>query len=296
MVKYNRKGRLDTSRVSDRRGGRTGKGIAIGGTAGLLLLILGAVTGVDLTGLLELEGGDGGERAAPADGGLANCRTGADIDERAECRFVAFENSVQDFWEAEFERAGSTYRPASFTVFTGGVSTACGSASSAMGPFYCPPDEGVYMDLGFFQVLESQLGATGGDFAEAYVVAHEFGHHVQNITGINDQVRTRQGETSDGVRLELQADCLAGVWAHNATQVPADGGDPIITTITDEDIAEAIDAAGTVGDDYIQSRSQGNVTPETWTHGSSQQRVRWFTLGLEAGDVARCDTFATDDL
>ena len=295
MVRYNRRGRLDTSRVRDRRGGGGGK-MAIGGIGGIVVVIVALLAGVDPTALLQATDGGGGG-APPADGGLQACETGADIEQREECRFVAFENSVQDFWAAEFERQGSRYEPASFNVFTGGVSTGCGSASSAMGPFYCPRDQGVYMDIGFFRVLEEQLGAEGGDFAEAYVVAHEFGHHVQNLTGQNDHVRSREGAESDAVRLELQADCLAGVWSHHATQVDATtGGAPIITEISREDIAEAIDAAETVGDDYIQSRQQGNVTPETWTHGSSEQRVEWFQRGLDTGDVAACDTFAAEAL
>lgn len=296
MVRYQRRGRLDTSRIRDRRGAGGGKLAIGGGIGGIVLLLIALATGIDPTVLLQ-GGTEVDSGAPPADGGLGACETTADIEERAECRFVAFENSVQDFWEDEFARRGATYRAASFNVFTGGVSTGCGSASSAMGPFYCPADEGVYLDLGFFQVLETQLGAEGGDFAEAYVVAHEFGHHVQNLTGQNERVRDRQGEDSDGVRLELQADCLAGVWAYHATRTPSDAsGAPLITEITSADIAEAMDAAATVGDDYIQERSQGNVTPETWTHGSSEQRQRWFTRGLESGDLDRCDTFATDDL
>lgn len=166
-----------------------------------------------------------------------------------------------------------------------------------MGPFYCPDDGGVYLDLGFFEVLESRLGATGGDFAEAYVIAHEFGHHVQSLTGISAQVEDREGRGSDGVRLELQADCFAGAWAHHATRTAGGTGDePIITSISDEDIAKAIDAAESVGDDYIQTRTPGNVTPETWTHGSSEQRARWFRRGLDTGEPDGCDTFATDDL
>lgn len=297
MVKFNRGGRLDTSRVRDRRGGGGGGKLAIGGgIGGIVFLLIAVLAGVDPSALLQATDGGGGG-APPADGGLQACETGADIEQREECRFVAFENSVQDFWAAEFERRDAVYEPASFNVFTGGVSTGCGSASSAMGPFYCPQDQGVYMDIGFFRVLEERLGAQGGDFAEAYVVAHEFGHHVQNLTGQNDRVQSREGAESDAVRLELQADCLAGVWAHHAEQVDtASGGAPIITEITREDIAEAIDAAETVGDDYIQSRSQGNVTPETWTHGSSEQRVEWFSRGLDTGDLAQCDTFAADAL
>lgn len=297
MVKFNRRGRLDTSRVRDRRGSGSGGRLAIGGIGGVIVVLVAVFAGVDIGALVDVGGGSSDGAPQAADGGLATCDTGADIDARAECRFVAFENSVQDFWTDEFARRGATYVPASFNVFTGGVSTGCGSASSAMGPFYCPQDQGVYLDLGFFEVLESQLGATGGDFAEAYVVAHELGHHVQHITGMSGQVSEREGAESDGVRLELQADCLAGVWAYHATRTDtASGGGPIITAISDEDIAEAIDAAETVGDDYIQTRTQGNVTPETWTHGSSEQRARWFRTGLDSGDLDDCDTFATDDL
>jgi uncharacterized protein len=298
VVRYNQRGTLDTSRVRDRRGASGGR-VAVGGGLGVVLLVLVAsLLGVDPSALLPAaESTGGGATQAPADGGLAACQTGADIETQRECRFVAYENSVQDYWAAEFARRDASYEFASFNVFTGGVTTGCGSASSAMGPFYCPADQGIYLDMGFFQVLESQLGAQGGDFAEAYVVAHEVAHHIQNITGINDRVRTRQGPESDGVRLELQADCLAGVWAHHATRTPVAGdAEPIISEISERDIAIALDAAGVIGDDYIQSRTQGNVTPETFSHGSSEQRTRWFTRGLEAGQLEACDTWGAERL
>jgi uncharacterized protein len=297
VVRYERRSRLDTSRVRDRRGASGGGGrMAIGGLGGVIVLVVALLAGVDPSILLGAGGPSEGTGAPPADGGLEACETGADIEQQRDCRFVAYENSVQGFWDAEFERRGSEYPPASFTVFTGGVQTACGSATSAVGPFYCPGDQGIYLDIGFFAVLEDQLGAQGGDLAEAYVVAHEVGHHVQNLLGQMDRVRSREGADSDAVRLELQADCLAGVWAHHATRTPAAGSDrPIIAEITDEDLAVAIDAAETVGDDYIQGRS-GAVTPETWTHGSSEQRARWFEVGRAAGDLEDCDTFAADDL
>jgi uncharacterized protein len=298
VVRYNRRGTLDTSRVRDQRGASGGR-VAVGGGLGVVVLVVVAsLLGVDPVALLGTSGSPGGGTGQPpADGGLATCETGADIEERRECRFVAYENSVQDYWDAEFARRDATYEFASFTVFTGGVNTGCGSASSAMGPFYCPADQGIYLDMGFFQVLETQLGAQGGDFAEAYVVAHEVAHHIQNITGVNDQVRTRQGPESDGVRLELQADCLAGVWAHHATRTPVAGEDePIISAISERDIAIALDAAGVIGDDYIQTRTQGNVTPETFSHGSSEQRTRWFTRGLDVGELEACDTWSAERL
>jgi predicted metalloprotease len=295
VVRYNRRGRLDTSRVRDRRGAGSGGKVAVGGVGGLVLVLLAMWAGVDPSLLLEASGGGG--QAPPADGGLAACTSGADIETDRDCRFVAYENSVQGFWEDEFARRGGTYQPASVTIFTGGVRTGCGAASSAMGPFYCPADQGIYLDLGFFSVLEDQFGARGGDLAEAYVVAHEAAHHVQHLIGQDERVRTREGPTSDAVRLELQADCLAGVWTHHATRTPEEGSDtPIITEISEDDVAIAIDAAERIGDDYIQTRSQGNVTPETWTHGSSEQRARWFETGRRDGDLEDCDTWATEKL
>jgi uncharacterized protein len=299
VVQYNRRGQLDTSRVRDRRGAGGSRMAIGGGIGGVVVVLLALALGVDPGALLDVTGGTTAPSGqAPADGGLqAACETGEDIETQRECRFVAFENSVQDHWDAEFERRGARYQPASFNVFSGGVATACGSASSAMGPFYCPGDQGVYLDLGFFAQLEAQLGARQGDFAEAYVVAHEVAHHVQHLTGVNEQVSSRQGAESDLVRLELQADCLAGVWAHHATRTPIPGTDePIITDISRDDIELAMDTAGAIGDDYIQTRTQGNVTPETWSHGSSEQRVRWFTQGLETGELEACDTWTADEL
>jgi predicted metalloprotease len=271
-------------------GGTGGRGMAVGGgVGGLIILLIAVFTGMDPSALLPTDGGGGADQ--PAGGALEQCETGADIETNPECRFVAVQNSVEDFWEYEFAEAGGQYESATFTTFTGGVNTGCGSASSQVGPFYCPPDKGVYLDLGFFETMKTQLGAQGGDFAEAYVVAHEYGHHVQNLTGQMDRVRTQQGADSDAVALELQADCYAGVWAHGATN-GVDGGEPIITEITDADIAEAIDASESVGDDYIQERMQGTVTPETWTHGSSEQRREWFLRGMKSGDAGDCDTFS----
>jgi hypothetical protein len=329
-MKFNRRARLDTSQINDRRGrggagfggglgggfgrggglgggmgggfgrgggmGRMGRRGGIGGIGGIVLLLIAVFAGGG--GSLLSSGGDGGtETLAPGGGDLeTSCRTGADIETNPECRFVAVENSVQGFWEQYFAEQGQQYRLATFNPFSGSVNTACGQASSAVGPFYCPGDDGVYLDLNFFRELQTKFGATGGDFAEAYIIAHEYGHHVQNITGQNDRVQTREGPDSDAVRLELQADCYAGVWAGSATQAGA-GGEALITEISEQDIAEAIDAAERVGDDYIQERFGNGVNPESWTHGSSEQRRRWFEIGFASGgDPRTCDTFSAATL
>jgi uncharacterized protein len=289
-MRFNRRARLDTSNVRDRRAG-TGVAAAGGGVV-LIVLLVSLLTGRDLTGFLP----SGGAQPDATSGLAEQCRSGADIQQHPECRYVAVENSVQDFWTAEFARRSSDYAPATLNPFTGSVQTGCGTASAQVGPFYCPVDQGVYLDLAFLQRLLDELGAEGGDFAEAYIVAHEYGHHVQYLLGFMEGVQTQEGEDSDGVRLELQADCLSGVWAHHATQTPSDGGAPVISAISQDDIREGLDAAASVGDDYIQERFEGHVTPETWTHGSSEQRQRWFTTGLDTGDLDACDTFSAADL
>jgi len=195
----------------------------------------------------------------------------------------AVTGDVQAFWS---QTLGSRYRDTKTVFFTQATSTGCGQASAETGPFYCPVDEKVYLDLDFLQQLEAQLGFKG-DFAEAYVVAHEYGHHVQNLMGINDEVQQAQQAHPNqanalSIRLELQADCLAGVWGYSANQ----RGE-----LDQEDPAEAIGAAGSVGDDRIQQKTQGRIDPETWNHGSAADRVKWFTKGFESGDMSKCDTF-----
>jgi predicted metalloprotease len=298
-MKFNRRARLDTSQVNDRRGGRGGAVVAGGGGLGVLGLLLVLV-------INALGGGDSlpttGIPGSPATGAgevAANCETGEDANQRQDCRMVAVVNSVQDYWDGEFTDRGWDYQPAVTNFFEGGVNTGCGAASSAVGPFYCPADQQVYLDIGFFDDLVRRFGASGGDFAEAYVIAHEYGHHVQTLLGISAQARQaaeQQGPTGASVRLELQADCFAGAWASQAGSTVDADSQAIFAELTEADIREGLDAAAAVGDDRIQERAQGRTDPESWTHGSAEQRQRWFLTGYRSGTPDSCDTFAADAL
>lgn len=274
--------RLDASQVEDARGRVPGGAMAVGGgAAGIIALIAALFFGVDLTG-----GSTTSSTARPAaQASLAErCRTGSDADQSADCRIVGTVNSIQAYWG----RALRSYTPARTQLFSQATSTACGRASSAVGPFYCPRDRKVYLDLSFFDELQSRYGGSGGPFAQAYVIGHEYGHHVQNLLGTMARYQTGDsGATSYSVRLELQADCYSGVWAKNAVNTGF-----FSAPFGDEDIREALSAAEAVGDDRIQQRSQGYIQPDGFTHGTSAQRERWFTTGYQSGDPNRCDTFS----
>jgi predicted metalloprotease len=289
-VRFRKGASLDPSQVQDVRGRSTGGNVALGGgglgVAGIVVyLLITLLSGGGSGGLGDLVGVPVNQ-GVPNTEALSDCKLGQSANESEDCRIVGIVNSVQAYWAADFKRRGKTYTKAPTTLFDGVVSTGCGQATSDVGPFYCPPDRSVYVDLGFFDELQSRFGAEGGPFAQAYVLGHEYGHHIQNLTGVLDKVQgDRQGAASAAVRSELQADCYAGVWAANATKTG------IIEDVTDADITQALDAAAAVGDDRIQARTRGQVNPETWTHGSSEQRQTWFRTGFRAADPGACDTF-----
>src|SRR5215216_2616885 len=290
-MRFRRGARLDTGQVTDVRGRRMGGGLALGG-GGIGIVALVIYVAIALLGgesglgqLAPLEDQRVGQGDTPSEVS-SECQTGEDANTRQDCRIVAVVNSVQKFWAGVFARSGKQYPYADTVFFTDQIDTGCGFASSQVGPFYCPPDQLVYIDLSFFDELQSRFGA-GGDFAQAYVLAHEYGHHVQNQLGVLDSIRgDRQGPESKAVRSELQADCYAGVWAANAVSTG------LIEELTQADINEGLDAASAIGDDRIQEQTQGQVNPETWTHGSSEQRRRWFSRGYEQGTPAACNTFS----
>jgi predicted metalloprotease len=289
-MRFRKDARLDPSQVEDYRGTgpRMGGPVVLGGGGGILTLVI-------LLAVVLLGGNPFGGSAGPLSGlddqsigtqspgqVLSDCRTGEDANQREDCRILAVVNSVQAYWSKTIRN----YDPATTRFFTDAIDTGCGQATSAVGPFYCPRDKHVYIDLGFFDQLTSQLGARGGPLAEAYVLAHEYGHHAQDLLGTIDRAQNGSGPEGGSVRVELQADCFAGLWIGHAL----DTG--FVENITRRDISDALDAAAAVGDDRIQERTQGQVNPETWTHGSSEQRQHWLVRGINGTGPDSCDTFS----
>jgi len=279
---------------SDIRGGRVSKrgrnvGIGVGlGGGGLVVvavLLLGQLFGVDLSGVVPTDGAAPDSNATA----LTQCTTGAQANDDVDCRMQAAATSLDAYWTGVL---ASKYTQPQLVLFDGATTTGCGNATTDVGPFYCPPDQTVYIDTSFYDELKSRFGATGGPLAQLYVVAHEWGHHIQNITGIMDGLDLQDsGPTSDSVRLELQADCFAGAWVGGASTTLDAHGKPFLDPPTTAQIADALNAAAAVGDDHIQSTlGTGQVDPESFTHGTSAQREKWFRVGYEKGPQ-QCDTF-----
>ncbi len=278
---------LDPGRVRDVRGRRiSGGGLALGGGGLGTVLIIAAILlfGGDLG---DLAGVGGGLTEGPIGSQeISECQSGEDANQRQDCRLLGAIQSLDAYWSAAYAGEGQFQQPG-VQVFSEAVNTACGGATAAVGPFYCPLDQTIYIDLGFYDQLESRFGAEGGPFAEMYVAAHEYGHHMQNLLGLLDSGRDA-GAEGGAVRTELMADCFAGIWGAHAVETG------FLEPLTREQIAQALDAASVIGDDRIQEQTQGQVNPETWTHGSSEQRQEWFSRGLESGDPGACDTFEAD--
>ena len=289
-VTFSEGGRFEGGRV--KRHGRGGTAVAGGGLVGIIALAIFLFTGQDVSGILG--SGQGGGASQPVEE-VGEC-TAEQANADPLCRYSATLESLDVYWAATVP-AGTAFAPPSGNEFTDGVATGCGQASASTGPFYCPADQGIYLDVAFFDLLQQQLGARGGPLAEMYIYAHEYGHHVQHLTGVFDSAdRSGGGAESDSVRVELQADCYAGMWVGDAaTREDPETGVTYLQPPTREELAQALDAAAAVGDDHIQQQS-GGVNPDTWTHGSSEQRQTWFTTGYEQGSLEACDTFATDSL
>jgi len=283
--------KLDPGQVRDVRGRRLGGGgglaIGGGGLGTILIVALVLLSGGDLGDLIGLGVNAPAPEGPVASQATSECRTGEQANERQDCRIVGTVNSLAAYWSEAFTAAGQQFQEPQTVLFSDAVNTACGGATSAVGPFYCPLDQTIYIDLGFFDELESRFGAEGGPFAEEYVLAHEYGHHAQNLLGFLQQ-GTETGAEGTAVRTELQADCFAGVWGAHAV----DTG--FLQPISQDQINQALNAAFVIGDDRIQEQTQGQVNPETWTHGSSEQRQQWFSQGLQSGSPDSCNTFEAD--
>lgn len=289
---FNDNVRIDTSRVQKRGGGRARRGgIAFGGgSIGLLVILFfgSQLLGVNLMPFAPAIGDlTGGGTVSEQTVEMSNCRTGADANVDAECRMAAASDSLNRYWESQ---VGNYRAPAPVVLFTGSTQSQCGTASAATGPFYCPPEAGIYVDVAFFDTLRADYGASDGSLAEMYVLAHEWGHHISNLIGTLDQAGRESGAASGSVRLELQADCFAGAWVGAAQTVTDDSGVPFLKPVTQTEINDALSAAAAVGDDHIMESAGMQVNPDRFTHGTSEQRQRWFMTGYETGPTS-CGTF-----
>jgi uncharacterized protein len=301
-VSFNERSTLDTSQVqAGGGGGRLSGGILPigGGAGGILVVVVIFVIKALLGGADSTNPGfdDGTGSASGSVPDFTSCKTGADANASDTCRVVGTVNSVQAYWATALPKYGKRYSQAATVIYSGSTPSACGTASNDVGPFYCPLDKKVYIDVSFFEELRTRFGGSDGALAQEYVVAHEYGHHIQDILGLLDRAQQDpQGATSGSVRTELMADCLAGVWANHASTTQDADGVTFLQPLTRSDIASALSAASAVGDDSIQKKLQGQVNEETWTHGSSAERERWFTTGYQTGELSKCDTFAAKSL
>ena len=299
-MSFNDNAQLDNSSIGTGGGGGSGRGglVVGGGIGGLILAIIMMLLGINP--------GDVGGSTTPADTNAQSvqsnqikeqCKTGADANKYVECRIVGTVNSAESFWSQELPKFGKQFREPGTIIYNGATQSACGTASNQVGPFYCPLDEKIYIDASFFQILTDKFGSSNGALAQEYVVAHEYGHHIQNVLGLLGRAQQDpQGETSGAVRIELMADCFGGMWAAHAAQTTDAAGNTFIKPLNESNIRDALSAAASVGDDSIQEKTQGRVTPENWTHGSSEGRQRWFIQGMKAGDdINKCNTFGVND-
>jgi predicted metalloprotease len=272
----------DLSNNTTRRRGRNtaiaGGGVV--GVLGILALIAGPLLGIDLSGLFGGGAAPSGGSEPAGGSAIQNCDTGQDANENVDCRMAGAQVALDAYWAENVQN----YSPPQLIVVDGATNTQCGTASNAVGPFYCPPEQTVYIDPTFFQLMQQQFGASAGDLAQLYIVGHEWGHHIQHITGVMEAYPNNgTGAGSNGVRVELQADCYAGAWLGRMTEQEDADGDPYLVAPTEAQINDALDAAATVGDDNIQEQSSGSVNPDTWTHGSSESRKGWFAQGYRNG-------------
>jgi uncharacterized protein len=300
-MELNDNANIDTSQIDDTRGSGGGGGfgglpIGGGGLVGIIITVLIALAGGGY-GLTQM-GGDGDAASSGDNTSLAQKCSQSDALKQLDCRNTLYVNSIQAFWADELPQSfGVTYKKSTTVFFSNAVRTGCGNADSGTGPFYCPSDDRVYIDLTFYKLLADQLGAPG-EFAQPYVLAHEYGHHVQDLVGTEAQMRRDQERNPSqanrlSVKLELQADCYAGVWAKGATGTTDASGQKIFKSITAQDVQEGLDTASKIGDDTLQQRSGGTINPAEFTHGTSAQRQQWFATGYKSGDPKECDTFAS---